>query len=176
MKILLISTNADEAGAPKHVETIVNGLKDNFEFILVFGDNGPVSDRLRDHGHIVHVIKEIRTEISPFRDLVALAKVLRLIFIYKPQIIHCHSAKAGMIGRMAALFSNKHWIYTVHGWGWRGLGKVKGIIITFTEKLLKHVPRGFYIYVAKDVLSDAVKVVGIKKIMVSLYIMELRKL
>jgi glycosyltransferase involved in cell wall biosynthesis len=162
MKILILSTNADEAGAPRHVETIVNGLEDKFQFILVFGESGPVSDRILRRGHVVHILKEMRTAISPIKDLIALIKLLILVVNCRPDVIHCHSAKAGMLGRMTAALSCIPWIYTVHGWGWRGLPKAKGVIITAIERLLKYVPYGTYIFVARDVLNEAIKVVGVE--------------
>lgn len=46
-RILLLSTNSDEAGAPLHVETLVRLLRDKVDFTLIFGEEGPVFHRLR---------------------------------------------------------------------------------------------------------------------------------
>jgi len=162
MKIIIISTNADEAGAPRHVETIVNGLEAKFQFVLVFGEDGPVSARLKERGHIVYIISEMRTAISPVKDLIALFKITRLIWGHKPDIVHCHSAKAGMLGRLAAFVNGNKWIYTVHGWGWRGAGKITRLLVIGIEKFLSKLPRGYYIFVANDVMTDAKSVLGIR--------------
>lgn len=154
INILIISTNADEAGAPKHVETIANGLQDDFQFILIFGENGPVTERLKGRGYIVHVVHEMRTAISPINDLIALIKILFITAKYKPDIIHCHSAKAGMLGRLSAFICGKKWIYTVHGWGWRGASRLTKALIICIELVLSKLPRGFYLFVAKDVQAD----------------------
>lgn len=161
LKILIISTNADEAGAPRHVETIIKGLGSNYEFIAVFGESGPVSDRLLSLGCKVYVINQMRTPINPIKDIVAFVRIVFLAFKYRPDLIHCHSAKAGMLGRVSAFILGKPWVYTVHGWGWRGLSGFKSRIIVFIERLLKHIPLGNYIFVANDVLSDGRRVVGI---------------
>ncbi len=163
MKILIISTNADEAGAPRHVETIVNGLSSKYQLIIVFGENGPVSTRLKNSGHAVHIVSEMRTAISPIKDLIALFKIIKLVHRTQPDIVHCHSAKAGMLGRMAAFFNGKQWIYTVHGWGWRGVSSLTRKTITFIEKLLSKLPLGFYIFVAKDVMREAIRVIGLNE-------------
>ena len=34
-KVLLVSTNADEAGAPRHIENIVNGLDGQIDFLYI---------------------------------------------------------------------------------------------------------------------------------------------
>ena len=161
LKILIVSTNADEAGAPRHVETIVRGLASNFKFIVVFGESGPVSDRLRALGCAVHIIKQLRTAINPVMDVIALVRIILLVFKYRPDLIHCHSAKAGMLGRVSAFLSGTPWLYTVHGWGWRGLSSLKSRIIIFIERVLRRIPAGTYIFVANDVMNEGRRVVGI---------------
>ena len=161
MKILVVSTNADEAGAPRHVETVVNGLGSIFQFILVFGEDGPVSERLRKSGHQVFIVKEMRTKINPLMDLVALFKINRIVGMHKPDIIHCHSAKAGMLGRIVAFLNKRKWIYTVHGWGWRGVSHATRRAIIFIERWLSKLPRGYYIFVAKAVFVDATEIIGL---------------
>jgi glycosyltransferase involved in cell wall biosynthesis len=163
LKILIVSTNADEAGAPRHVETIVRGLASNFNFIIVFGETGPVSDRLLSSGHQVHIVEQMRTAINPIKDIIALVRLFFLVIKYRPDLIHCHSAKAGMLGRIAAFVSRRPWIYTVHGWGWRGLSRLKSNIIVVIECLLKGAGQGRFIFVAKDVMEDAKRVVGIDR-------------
>ena len=158
----MISTNADEAGAPRHVESIVNGLQSDFQFVLMFGENGPVSDRLKRRGHSVHVVEEMRTSINPFKDLIAFIKLAKLIRACQPDIIHCHSAKAGMLGRLLAFTYRIQWIYTVHGWGWRGVSSFTSKIIIFVEKILSKLPRGYYIFVAQDVMKDASDILKLK--------------
>lgn len=162
MKIFILSTNADEAGAPRHVEIIANGLKSDFHFILVFGESGPVSERLKHSGHTVHIIKEMRTAINPAKDLIAFLKISTLIYKYQPDIIHCHSAKAGMLGRISAFLFRKKWLYTVHGWGWRGASTFTKKIVILIETILRKVPFGFYIFVAEDVMNDALHILKIK--------------
>lgn len=51
----------------------------------------------------VHFIesKYLTREISPMRDLRACAEVRRVVREVKPDVVHCHSSKAGAIGRLA---------------------------------------------------------------------------
>jgi glycosyltransferase involved in cell wall biosynthesis len=48
------------------------------------------------------VIKEMSRELSP-RDFIVVAKLVRKFLKLKPQIIHTHKAKAGAVGRVAAM-------------------------------------------------------------------------
>jgi len=161
-RILLMSSNADEAGAPRHVETIFNGLKDKFEFILIFGEDGPVSKRLALAVFPVHVVPEMRTAISPVKDIIALNKIRGIINNTHPDLIHCHSAKAAMLGRVAGFLEDIPCVYTVHGWGWRGLGTIKSLLIFAIEYALSRLQNVRYIYVAKSVQIDAMARLGHK--------------
>jgi hypothetical protein len=55
-----------------------------------------------DHGVTPIFIEEMSRELSP-KDAISLIKILREIRRYKPDIIHTHTAKAGTVGRTAAL-------------------------------------------------------------------------
>src|SRR5262249_41895945 len=51
-------------------------------------------------------IPELGRQIRPLDDVRAFWKLLRLIFREKPAIVHTHTAKAGTLGRLAALMFN----------------------------------------------------------------------
>jgi glycosyltransferase involved in cell wall biosynthesis len=51
-------------------------------------------------------VAELQREPSPFADAIAVAKVLRLLRTFRPAIVHTHMAKAGTVGRTAALIYN----------------------------------------------------------------------
>ena len=160
-KIMIICTNANEAGAPKHVEKIIQELNMWYEFIAVFGHDGPVYNRLGELGIKTYLIN-FKSKIKPFKDLIAIFKLYKLYRKHKPDLIHCHSAKSGIIGRLVALFTRSKWLYTIHGWGWRGFSQTKRIFIYAIEYLLKFVPKGYYIYVAKVVQSDGENLLKIR--------------
>ena len=56
----------------------------------------------------------IGREINPLFDLLALIKCIYIIFIEKPNLIHAHSSKGGVLARVAALFFNIKVLYTPH--------------------------------------------------------------
>jgi glycosyltransferase involved in cell wall biosynthesis len=56
-------------------------------------------------------------EISPLKDLKSLIKIIIEIRKIKPEVIHVHSSKAGVLGRIARLFYPKAKLfYTPHGY------------------------------------------------------------
>jgi glycosyltransferase involved in cell wall biosynthesis len=72
--------------------------------------------------------------IKPRADLMALFAVTREIRRFKPDVIHTHTAKAGVIGRVASILSGHKSIriHTFHGHllnGYFGSGKTKLVIL-----------------------------------------------
>ena len=163
MKVLIISTNADASGAPLHVQTLVQGLQGQVLWHAVFGEEGPVAQSLRDMGIAVSVVPTMRSEISPVKDWRSIVALSRLIRTVQPDILHLHSSKAGMLGRIAGFIHGVPVAFTVHGWGWRGMSRVNAFLIRLAERMLRFVPRSFFIYVAKAVESEAWQVVGIPR-------------
>ena len=77
--------------------------------------------------------------IKPRADLTALFTIIKEIRRFKPDVIHTHTAKAGVIGRIASILSGQTSIrvHTFHGHllnGYFGVGKTKLVILI--EKFL----------------------------------------
>lgn len=51
-----------------------------------------------------HEISKLRRAISPLNDLIALFQLITVIIKVRPQIVHTHTPKAGLLGMMAAWF------------------------------------------------------------------------
>lgn len=159
-KVMLVCTNADRAGAPNHLRDLALGLqRESIDLCVVVGETGPISEDLISHGLTVHVIPEMRSRISLFRDIVTIIKLLKHARNENPDLIHCHSSKAGMVGRLVGWLSGKPSIFTIHGWGF-GAGRKKstGIIVFSIEQLLKPLTTH---YIA---VSDYDRQVGIKSL------------
>lgn len=80
-----------------------------------------VAERL---GVEVLPVTQLHREISPVRDAVAAVRLARLIRRLRPHIVHTHTAKAGAIGRLAALLAGGTprpiVVHTFHGHVLRG--------------------------------------------------------
>jgi glycosyltransferase involved in cell wall biosynthesis len=66
---------------------------------------------------IVRIELDMTTNISPVKDFLALVNLVKLIKHTNPDIIHLHSSKAGVLGRIACLLlkKTKKCFYTPHG-------------------------------------------------------------
>lgn len=154
-KVLILSTNSDEAGAPVHVYSIVSSLLKSINFVVIFGEEGTIAEKVRKLGVSVEIVPEMKSAINLSLDYSALCSISEYVKYYKPDLIHAHSSKAGMLGRLISFKYKLPCIYTVHGWGWRGFGFIKGTFIFLIEKVLSLIPRTSLIYVSKSVEQEA---------------------
>ena len=120
IKVLHVITRMIVGGAQENTLLSVEGLDamDRFEVTLVSGvDNGPEGEllsRARRTTRLI-VIPELGRSISPWADLVAFWKLYRLIRRERFQIVHTHSSKAGVLGRLAAYLARTPIIvHTLH--------------------------------------------------------------
>jgi len=86
-----------------------------FDVHLVCGPGGLVQSRLASEGRLL-LLPALGREISPVRDFQALLQLVRVFKRIRPQIVHTHSSKAGILGRVAARLARVPVvIHSVHG-------------------------------------------------------------
>jgi glycosyltransferase involved in cell wall biosynthesis len=111
-------------GGPAHHVTMLSGRLDRrrFETLLVHGKvgagEGSFESLARKERCVVTVLNDLGPELRPLADLRALLQLVRLIRAYRPQIVHTHTAKAGFVGRLAAVLSPGRRpiiVHTYHG-------------------------------------------------------------
>ena len=89
----------------RHMETL------GYETLLVTGRVGPeegdMSYLAEAQGVKRVIISQLGPRLLPLYDLMAFIRMLRLLFKFRPQIVHTHTAKAGAVGRMAAAIYSK---------------------------------------------------------------------
>ena len=128
IKVLLIAETVMD-GVGKHVDDIIDFIdKERFELVVAHG-----SERM-DHRFKAMQMKwaskirfvEIPTlarEINYKRDYKAYRAIRKLIRDVKPDVVHCHSSKAGVVGRLAAKISRvKRVYYTPHAYAMQNPG------------------------------------------------------
>lgn len=115
MRILHVVTNADLGGAPRVVTELANrAVRDGHECAVASVPVGPLWDHLGPKVTRFPLL-HLRREIRPLRDLASLFELGSLFRSWKPDIVHLHSSKAGVLGRMAAGRRRGRVVYTIHG-------------------------------------------------------------
>jgi len=139
MNICFLVTRGDSiGGAQIHVRDMAIALKaDKHEVTVLTGTPGLLTDQL-DSSAIpwIHIPALIRS-ISPLKDLKAIVSVCIWLHRLKPDLLSCHTAKSGMIGRIAAFISGVPVIFTAHGWQFAdGIPKKQAMAVLIIEKLV----------------------------------------
>lgn len=115
-RVLQIVTKADLGGAQVHILDLLRGLKNDFDLVLATGEEGYCTAQARAIGIECHILPGLVQKIDPISDLKALGASIRLLRKIRPDLVHCHTTKAGLIGRLAARLVNVPAIYTAHTW------------------------------------------------------------
>ncbi|MBP7699059.1 MAG: glycosyltransferase family 4 protein [Saprospiraceae bacterium] len=80
-------------------------MKDNgFEVIMMSADGPEISEVVTREG-CPHIIIPLTRKITPLQDLKALYILIKHIRKIKPDIVHTHTPKAGLIGMLAAFLT-----------------------------------------------------------------------
>src|SRR5438067_10074199 len=146
VRILRVIARLNMGGPALHVAYLTDGLKNRgYDTTLVAGSLARGEDSMAfvadARGVSVIRIDELGREISPLRDLVATFRLARLIRRERPQILHTHTAKAGTVGRVAALLAGSRRppivVHTFHGHVLRGyFGPLRSLFFRLLERWL----------------------------------------
>ncbi len=123
MKIAHVITRMIVGGAQENTLLNCQDLVERHdnEVLLITGPAlGPEGDLLtrttRPIPFQVEVIDSLRRPIHPLRDLTAYREVKCALRRFQPDVVHTHSAKGGVIGRLAAsAIAARAIVHTVHG-------------------------------------------------------------
>jgi glycosyltransferase involved in cell wall biosynthesis len=108
--------------------------ENGFDVLTVSADGKEVT-AIKAAG-ISHKIIHLTRKISPIADILALWNLIRLIRTFKPQIVHTHTPKAGLIGMMASWICNVPIrLHTVAGLPVMEAAGMKKHILLFTEQI-----------------------------------------
>jgi glycosyltransferase involved in cell wall biosynthesis len=147
MKILRIIARLNVGGPARHVVWLTSALQDDeFQSKLIAGKVPQGEEDMAYIADAVGVspifIEEMSRELSP-KDVVSLFRIYSQIRREKPNIIHTHTAKAGTVGRTAALlyrwttFKTLKVVHTFHGHVFHSYyGKGKTRLFLLIEKFL----------------------------------------
>jgi glycosyltransferase involved in cell wall biosynthesis len=116
MRVLEVA-QPPHGGVAEHLRTVTSALPEHGvepEAVLVPGSRAAAP--LAAAGIAVHELRFSSSIWDVRDDLRATAELRRLIRARDPDLIHAHGAKAGVLGRLAAVLARRPAIYTPHGW------------------------------------------------------------
>jgi len=150
VRVLRIIARLNVGGPARHVAILDRGLRQcGFDTLLAHGEIGPGEASLEalvhESGLPAHRISGLGRRVSPLSDLRAFAAIVRLVFRFGPDVVHTHTAKAGALGRLAAVLYNISRrrsarclaVHTFHGHVLEGyFGRVGSWLVRLLERFL----------------------------------------
>lgn len=88
------------------------------EYIIVCGKEDKHQSIVRDGKAVREYPISLYRSLNPVNDLTALIQAVKIIKREKPGVIHCHSAKGGIIGRTAGWMTGVKTFYTPHAFSY----------------------------------------------------------
>ena len=124
-RIVHVITKLDVGGAQETAVRCCTGLLARGHDVTLVsgwhgGEAGPMADKARAAGVDVVELPSLVRPIRPWSDVVALVTLVRLLRRLRPDVVHSHSSKAGVLVRVAARLAGVPVVcHTVHGWSFR---------------------------------------------------------
>lgn len=142
MRVIHVITRLIVGGAQENTVATVLGLrkKPGVEASLIagpsIGPEGSLGEVLSGMSIHPDVLPELVRPVHPWKDLLAWRKLTRIFRQQQPDIVHTHSGKAGVVGRLAARKAGVPIvIHTIHGPSFGSFqGAVANLIFRTAEK------------------------------------------
>jgi len=116
MKILYVITKADRGGGQVHLLDLLTSLPAGYQPVIATGETGFLTSEAARLNIPVRLIKDLVQPIAPIKDLAALVSLIRVIRAEDPDLIHVHTSKAALLGRLAAVLTRRPCVFTAHTW------------------------------------------------------------
>ncbi|MTJ12918.1 glycosyltransferase family 4 protein [Anabaena sp. UHCC 0187] len=135
--LLYIITKSELGGAQKNVYDLIKNFCKDYEIHLATSQLGLLTEFVSDLDVPLHLISNLSRDIKFSGEFLAIKECISLINKIKPDIIHAHSSKAGVIARISGCISKTPVIFTAHGWGFtQGTPPLQRTVALIAEKLL----------------------------------------
>lgn len=138
-KKILYVVEAMGGGVFTYIVDLANILADMYDIYIAYAVRPQTPPNYRDYFDQRITLIEVKNfcrEINPIKELAAIREVRHIVDQVKPNLIHLHSSKAGVIGRIAFDGKKIPLFYTPHGYSFlmEDVGFIKRNIYWLIEK------------------------------------------
>ncbi len=136
MKILYIITKSEAGGAQTHIWQLGKYfIGRGYKIGVMSYPGGWLEKEVKKLGAKFYPNYFLSNSINPIRDFRAIKEIKKTVEDFKPDLISCHSTKAGFLGRLA--IRNKiPTIFTAHGWAFtEGVPFLRRYLAILAEKI-----------------------------------------
>ena len=126
------------------------------------GPEGSLQDDVRQRNTKLIIVPQLLREISPINDLRAIFKLRRLIKEGHYAVVHTHSSKAGVLGRLAARWAGVPLVvHTVHGWSFHDqMSPLLKRVYVLLEKIGRWAGHGMIVVAQRDIEKGLAEGIG----------------
>jgi glycosyltransferase involved in cell wall biosynthesis len=173
MRVTHIITRLVIGGAQENTLATVRGLraKPGVEVKLIsgptIGPEGSLENAAREifgkQSSDLTVVPELVRSVHPLKDFLALRKLEKILYAQKPDLVHTHSGKAGILGRLAAKRAGVPVIiHHIHGPSFGNFqGALANFVFTAAEKYAAKITDHFFC--SADAMTKLYLAAGIGK-------------
>jgi glycosyltransferase involved in cell wall biosynthesis len=136
-KVLYIVTKATSGGVGSHLIEFLHGFKDRYDISLVTGEMGALVEVAQKLGIDCYLLPSMNNSLNPLNDFKTIRHFTQLVRQIKPDLIHAHSSKSGIVGRLGGAITSTPVIFTAHGWGFTpGIKPLQRFLVWASEFLV----------------------------------------
>ena len=110
-----------------HIGQMIGGLDDyirnsiqfasvDLDYVIMHGMDDYKTPVYCKGKEVKEYSSSLQRNLNPWKDVQTLYQAIRIIYKERPDVVHCHSAKGGIIGRIAGFITNTPTLYTPHGY------------------------------------------------------------
>jgi glycosyltransferase involved in cell wall biosynthesis len=116
IKVLHVVTRFIAGAGGNTLLSVLGADRERYEVWVAGAPGGPLWERAERHGVTTVKLGRLREIVSPLDDMIVLLQLFRLIRRERFSVVHTHSTKAGVLGRLAAwLCRTPVIVHTIHG-------------------------------------------------------------
>ena len=128
-------------GVDVYLRLVIENVDANIvESVIMHSEDTNDKEYLDSDGKLVkQYFAPIKREIHLIKDIISIYKTIKLFKKEKPNLVHAHSAKGGIIARLASLFYNVNVLHTPHAYSYLSASSsIKRNFFLKIEKVFKN--------------------------------------
>jgi glycosyltransferase involved in cell wall biosynthesis len=136
-RLLMLITLSELGGAQTAVALLFPELVEQFEVTVAAQGSGPLRTAAEAAGIRYVELRHVRRQIHAWHDVLAIVELVGLCRQVRPDVVHSHSSKMGVLGRLAAWVARVPVrVLTVHGWSFAAYDGLAGRLFLWIERLM----------------------------------------